>query len=168
MGSDKCLNAQVLRNDFHVVETHEMKELKKTWLKAIQLFICYIEYMFKISQKLETVWEMHLLLSPLETHHRENWEQQQKQPRLVCPFPAYTARGLWVHASTTGEGECNLSRPHLVGLLPQLLHYTLTKSKWLWPCLSCETLELVPESVRWQVLQALSTVTAASPGESLK
>lgn len=107
MGSDKCLNAQVLRNDFHTVATSWNERIEENLIKIyLLIYILYRVPVYKISQTWETVWETHLLLSPCENHHRESWEQEQNQPRLLFP-PGCTARGFWIYAPTTEEGACS-------------------------------------------------------------
>lgn len=166
MGSDKCLNAQVLRNNFHIVANSWNERIEENLIKSYLLIymLCRIP-VYKISQKWETVWETHLLLSPCENHHGENWEQQPNQPRLLFPFQGAQLRGFgFIHPQQESR---NIVSATPCG--PPASAALLSECKWIRPSISpCETLGLVPVSVRWHVLRPLSTITAASPREFSK
>lgn len=56
MSSDKCLNAQVLRNDFHIVANSQDERIEGNLIKSWSLiYMLYRIPVYKISQKLETV-----------------------------------------------------------------------------------------------------------------
>lgn len=159
MGSDKCLNAQVLRNNFHIVTNSWNERIEENLINSYLLIymLCRIP-VYKISQKWETVWETHLLLSPCENHHGENWEQQPNQPRLLFPFQGAQLRGFgFIHPQQESRNSCGHTLwASCLSCSADRVQVNVTKRLSLWDTWTCTSVSQVT------LTQALSTTTASS------
>jgi hypothetical protein len=155
MSSDKCLNAQVLRNDFHIVANSQDERIEGNLIKSWSLiYMLYRIPVYKISQKLETVWDMHLLLSPVIPTTERIGNNSKANPGWCflpqgaqlggcgCMYPQQERENITC-GSHTLWGSCLCSSTMVCW----------QNASELWPSASpCQPLGFVPVSIR-QVLQ---------------